>query len=292
MFPSFALRAGGFIFNELPPYPQISQAIEHVGLRSSAIPPGPANLLVVGLHGAGQIRMHHKAHVGLVDAHAKGDGGHHNHRLIRDEGVLIGLAGRLIHGCVVRKGMETFLLQQRGHRLCFFAGEAVHNAALPAVAGQDVQKLLLPVPLHLHREVDVGSVKPLHHLLHPPLQQLLGNVVPCDGIRGGCQGQDGHLGEDVVEAAEIGIFRTKAVTPLGNTVGLVNGQQREGQFGEGCQHGFRHETFRCHVEQSGPAGNHATPCGDVLFPLLAGVDAFRCHATEAQGCHLVLHQGH
>ena len=61
--------------------------------------------LVVGLHVPGCAPVHHTAHVRLVDAHAKGDGGHHHlhlviqERLVGAAPLLLGEAG-MIHSAV------------------------------------------------------------------------------------------------------------------------------------------------------------------------------------------------
>ena len=56
----------------------IPLAIEEDALRRLPIPAGPAGLLVVGLQALGHVVVDDKTHVGLVDAHAEGVGGHHH----------------------------------------------------------------------------------------------------------------------------------------------------------------------------------------------------------------------
>jgi hypothetical protein len=53
-------------------------AVEQQALRRQPIAAGTADLLIVALQVLGQVEVEDEAHVGLVDAHAEGDGGHHD----------------------------------------------------------------------------------------------------------------------------------------------------------------------------------------------------------------------
>jgi hypothetical protein len=53
----------------------IAEAVGHPGHGRLPVAAGAAGLLVVGLDRLGQVEMRDEAHVGLVDAHAEGDGG-------------------------------------------------------------------------------------------------------------------------------------------------------------------------------------------------------------------------
>jgi hypothetical protein len=56
--------------------------------------------------------MRHEAHVGLVDAHAERDGGHHHDAFLAQEAVLVGLAHRVVQPGVVGQGVEAGLAQR------------------------------------------------------------------------------------------------------------------------------------------------------------------------------------
>lgn len=58
---------------------------EEVALGWPAVSPRPPDLLHVALEGLGHVVVHHPAHVGLVQAHAKGHGGHHHPQLAGHE---------------------------------------------------------------------------------------------------------------------------------------------------------------------------------------------------------------
>ena len=79
-------------------------AVEQQTIRRQAIPPGPADLLVVALDVLGQVEVQHKAHVGLVDAHAEGDRGHHHRHVCAGELALIALACGVVQAGVIGQG--------------------------------------------------------------------------------------------------------------------------------------------------------------------------------------------
>ena len=68
---------------------EILGAPEQPGLGRLAVAAGAAGLLIIGLDRFGQAGMGDEAHVGLVDAHAEGDGRDHHHVLAADERGLV-----------------------------------------------------------------------------------------------------------------------------------------------------------------------------------------------------------
>ena len=67
----------------------VVEAVERQRIGGRAVAAGAADLLVIGLDGFRQRRMGDEAHVGLVDAHAEGDGRHHHHAVLLQEDVLV-----------------------------------------------------------------------------------------------------------------------------------------------------------------------------------------------------------
>jgi hypothetical protein len=88
----------------------VGQAVGHPGVGRLAVAAGAAGLLVVALDVLGQVEVGDEAHVGLVDAHAEGDGGHHHHALLAQEAVLVAAA---------RVGVQAGVVGQRGDALPF-----------------------------------------------------------------------------------------------------------------------------------------------------------------------------
>ncbi len=75
---------------------RVAEAEEQQGLGGQAVAAGPARLLVVALDGLGQVVVHDEAHVGLVDAHAEGDGG--------DDDLQVVARRRLLHALALGGG--------------------------------------------------------------------------------------------------------------------------------------------------------------------------------------------
>ena len=58
---------------------KVTRAPEHYRFGRVSIAPGTTRFLIIGLKRFGQSSMDHKAYIGLVYAHTKGDGGDHHH---------------------------------------------------------------------------------------------------------------------------------------------------------------------------------------------------------------------
>ena len=126
-------------------------------------------LLEVGLGRFGGFDVYHKAHVGLVDAHAKGVGGHHHSRLALVPALLAELLVDAGEACVVVErgdagGLEEAGVLARGLAIaCVDDGGARHTA-------QDMHQFAALVLGVAH---DVGQVAPLEtHAYHIGLAEL------------------------------------------------------------------------------------------------------------------------
>ena len=134
-------------------------AVEHQRVCGQAVAPGPAGLLIVGLDAARQVDMRNEAHVWLVDAHAEGDGGDHDHRLAALEARLVGLARGLVHAGVIGERVVSLIAQPGGGLLGPALRQAVDDAALALVALQEILELRARIVLFLDGVADVGAVE-------------------------------------------------------------------------------------------------------------------------------------
>lgn len=82
----------------------VGVAVHQVGAAEQAVAAGAANLLVVAFEGCGHAGMNHGADIGLVDAHAKGDGGDDDLDFSSLEGSLDTFAGVGVEAGVVGGG--------------------------------------------------------------------------------------------------------------------------------------------------------------------------------------------
>ncbi len=68
--------------NSLLNHPLIGRTVQEDGPGLFSIPSCPSGLLKIGLRSIRQIHMDHKTHIGFVDSHPKGIGGHHDPELV------------------------------------------------------------------------------------------------------------------------------------------------------------------------------------------------------------------
>src|SRR3546814_7700630 len=118
-----------------------------------------AGFLVVALDRLGQVEVGDEAYVGLVDAHAEGDGGDDHHALVAQETALVLRARRRIQAGVVGQGVVAQFGQRRGGLLDLLARQAIDDAGLDAVRFEEVAQLRAAVVLLHHGIADVGAVE-------------------------------------------------------------------------------------------------------------------------------------
>ena len=71
-------RPGGLLLKAAAQPRHIGRIVKQHGLRRQAIAPGAAGFLIVGLNVTGNIKVHHKADVRLIDTHSEGHRRHHD----------------------------------------------------------------------------------------------------------------------------------------------------------------------------------------------------------------------
>ena len=199
-------------------------------LGRQPVAPGTACLLVVVLHALGHVVMDDVPHVGFVDAHTEGVGGHNDRRGIVDE-VVLALAAFLVgHARVVAGGGNVLAPQHFLHGIDVFAGGAVDDAALAGVAAHIVRHKGVLAASSLDPVVEVGAVKPGNDDFRVAQTQRLGNVVlDLAGGGGRKRTDDGPPGQAVDEVQDAQVAGAEILPPLADAVGLVHRQH--GDFG-------------------------------------------------------------
>ena len=81
----FWVFGGGALGQPVAGAGDVLAAVEEEGVGALAVPPCPADLLVEGFRAVRHVQVHDEADVGPVDAHAEGDGGHHDDGLAAAE---------------------------------------------------------------------------------------------------------------------------------------------------------------------------------------------------------------
>ena len=136
-------------------------------------------LLVVRLEARGDGLVHDEAHVGLVDAHAEGDRGAHDQRLVGHPELLLAVALGHAELAVVKVGADAVALERLGQLLGVALRQAVHDAALAAVLvdeAHDGRGHVGLLGIHKVHEVaaEVGSLQAHGRLLELEVQENVG----------------------------------------------------------------------------------------------------------------------
>ena len=130
------------LIDEVSQLGDIAVAVQQQAVRRQAVAPGAADLLVIAFDALGQVVMHDKAHVGLVDAHAKGDRGHDDLHIVADEQLLVLLARRHPPARRDRDAPNSPCVARIGGQLVhLLAREAVDDPGLVRETLQKLQRL-------------------------------------------------------------------------------------------------------------------------------------------------------
>ena len=236
--------------------------------------------------------MDHKADVGFVNAHAKGVGGHHHPGLVVDEALLALAALLVLHPGVIPGGGDALGQQGGGDGIHRFPRGAVDDAALPRPLRQEAGEPLVLVPGPDHLEKEIGPVKARGDPQGvPELQQ--GFDVPAHRRRGG-GGEGPHRGPDREGTDQLRDFQIagpEILAPLGDAVGLVHGNQGDGQLLQQAAEALRLEAFRGNIEELALPPADLAVDRPVFLRVQGGVDVRGGDARLGQGGYLVLHQG-
>ena len=140
----------------------VALAEEQHGEGLLSVASGTSCLLEVSLGRVGHIHMDHDAHVGFVDAHAEGIGGHHHPMLVLYPALLSLVLHVVVQSGMIEGGSDSLLGEQLGHLAGASAVAGIDDGRAFCLP-QDVQKFFLLV---LRRTDDVGQVLPFEaHLV-------------------------------------------------------------------------------------------------------------------------------
>ena len=226
---------GAGVVDEAAQLGHIARPMHHPGHGGQAIAAAPARFLVVGLQALGQVHMGHKTHIWFVDAHAKGDRGHHDHAAVTAEPLQHGRAPLGIEAGVIGQGIKAGGGQLLGQAVDPLARTGVDDAGLP-LAGRQKRLQLGPRALLLAHQVgDVGPIEAGQE--HPVVLQA---QAPADVLAGaaigrGGEGQAGNRGEPLRQHGQLQVFGPEIVAPLGDAVGLIDGEEGNRQVGQAIE---------------------------------------------------------
>ena len=221
----------------------VGVAVHQVGPAGSAVAARAANLLVVAFEGRGQPGVDHRANIGLVDAHSKGDGGHYHFQFTGLKGGLHPLPRLCLQSGVISRSGDPAPLRNRqgeflGQPLGIFSGGGVHNRRPPGGIGQKTRNRGGP---RRHRQlhyldsqiVAPEAVNELCRVHHPQLGHNVGLH------RGGRRSRQRHHRRRVIARPQLRqvlaqhpVVGAKVVPPLRDAVRFVNGDERQFALGQ------------------------------------------------------------
>ena len=193
----------------------------------ATITTGTTGLLIVALERLRNIVVDYKTHIGLVDAHTEGDSCHNNIGTLLEEGILIVGTGLCIHTCVVRQRLDAVCNKQLGKLLNLLAAQAVDNTALALILLDKADDVAVRIVLRSQLIVEVWSVERALEDGGVGHTEVLLNIHL--HLRRSCcrKGDERSLANIVYNRTDTTVLRAEVVTPLRDTVCLVNGVERD-----------------------------------------------------------------
>ena len=207
------------VFDEAPQLGHVAGAMHHPGHGGEAVAAGPAGLLVVGLQTLGQIDVGHEAHVRFVDAHAEGDGGHHDHAAAMAETLQAGGPLRGRQPGVVRQGVVARRHQGGGELFHALSGTGIDDAGVAPLAGQEIEQLTSGFELVPQQVADVGTIEAGGEHRRPLQPQARHDLGAGAGVGGGGEGDAGNGPETLRQHGQLQVFRAGSHGPTGRRSG-------------------------------------------------------------------------
>ena len=273
----------------------VGQAVGHPGIGGQPVAACAAGFLVVALDVLGHVHVGHEAHIGLVDAHAEGDGGHDDDAVLAQEAVLVQLARLEGQARVVGQGGHAGLAQRLGQLLHALARLAIDHAGLALVLALDeAQQLVADVLLLGDAVADVGAVEAADEVPRALQLQPLDDVGARQRIGRGRERNARHARIAFVQHAQRAVFGPEVMAPLAHAVRLVDGEQRQLALGmqvvEQAQEARRVQALGRGIQQGDVAALQAP--FDFLRLVIGqrGVQVGRAHTGLVQRAHLVVHE--
>jgi hypothetical protein len=260
------------------------------GPKRVSVSAGAADLLVVGLDRLGQVGVGHPADIGLVDAHAEGDGRHDDQSVFGGEAVLDPAAVFRVHAAVVAERGVPVLAERLGQRLGLCAGAAVDDARLAATGGGEGEDLAAGAVLGLEGKVQVRTVEAAQEgarrfAVEEPGDDLVLRL----GIGGGGEGGQRHV-ERAAQLSDPEIVGAEVVAPLADAVRLVNGDQADPGIGQHPLRATGGEPLGGEVKELQLARRQRVPDGVGLLGCIGRGQRPGGDPGLAQAANLVAHQ--
>ena len=267
--------------------------VEHqFALRGFTVAPGASRLLVIGLDAAGHVEVGDKAHVGAVDSHAEGVRRHDHVVAAVEKDILRPFPVLVLHPAVVGDEFHAHAGKGGADFLDLFPRRAIDDAGAVRLDEVLEPRVFLAVAFAMsHSQAEVRSLEAADRDVGIAQLQHLENVIAHLGRGGG--GEGGGLGmiEHLEGLGEAQVVRPEIVTPLAETVRLIDRDEGDGHALERANEGAAAESLRRDVDElEFPRAHLAEPLG-LLGGREGAVDHRRGHAFADEPIDLVFHQG-
>ncbi|MNZ90218.1 hypothetical protein D3C78_1091730 [compost metagenome] len=191
---------------------------------------------------------------------------------------------------MIRQRRITLVAEELGDFLDLLARQAVDDAGIATAFGEEAEQLLARLLLGHDAVEDVRPVEAGKELLGVLQVQALDHLLAGAHVRRGGQGDARDMREVLGELAQLQVFRTEVVAPLGHAVRLVDGEQADVQLLQEAQHARLHQTLGRQVEQLDLATTQAIGDVPLGFRAQRGIQCGGRNAQLVEGGDLVFHQ--
>ena len=142
--------------------PDVAHAVERQRIGGQPVAAGAADFLIIAFDAGRHVGMEHEADIGLVDPHAERDGRDHDDAVLLQESVLVTRARRRLHAGMIGQCLGGRIGAGSRQDPRFAPRGTIDDAALPAMALDEIRDLLAAVGLCPHRQTQVGPVEAVH----------------------------------------------------------------------------------------------------------------------------------
>ena len=238
-----------------PPPHEVRGRVDEQTLGLEAVSPGAPGLLLVVLERPRRPRVDDEPDVGPVDPHPERHGGDHDVCALAEERVLVAGALRVREAGVIRKRVDTDLLQPCRQRVDFLPRRAVDDPGLPAMTFEHVEQLALerrPGQRPVH---EIRPIEPANELRRVFESELDRDVAPDARGGRGRVGVQADAWQETLQSSELSVLRPEVVAPLADAVRFVHRDEADARRREERQEAvaaFAHQPLGRDIEQSVP----------------------------------------
>ena len=210
----------------------VADLIEEHRLTRQTVTSATTNLLIIALNALRQIIVHHEAHITLVDAHTKSNGGTHHIYFVVDESLLHPITSRRRQSGMISHRPHSLLLQLGSHTLRGLTTHTIYDAALARMTSYECHDEALLIlggisPANVQREIRTIKGRHEDRSLSPIVlrqSKLLHDVLLRYLVRCSSKRSHRHTREKLLQLAQLRIFRTEVMSPLRDAMSLVHSE--------------------------------------------------------------------